>query len=77
MLALLEARASEATVCPSEVARALANSFDERAGWRDLMPLVHAAVDRLAEEGAVALSWKGKALERRAGPYRIGRPPPR
>ena len=29
------------------------------------------AVDRLADEGRVALSWKGEALYKRDGPYRI------
>ncbi len=37
------------------------------------MPLVHAAVDRLVQEERVWLSWKGKPLSTRAGPYRIGR----
>lgn len=66
---LLHTRAPGATVCPSEVARALAADGD----WRAQMPRVHAAVDRLVADGAVALSWKGVALPERAGPYRIGR----
>ncbi|MBB5712833.1 hypothetical protein FHT02_004094 [Sphingomonas xinjiangensis] len=37
------------------------------------MPLVHAAVDRLFEEGHVRLSWQGRPLTGRAGPYRISR----
>jgi len=75
-LALLASRASTATVCPSEVARALANAADPKAAavsWRDLMPVVHAAVDRLVIDGHVRLSWKGQALPTRSGPYRIGR----
>ena len=68
-LALLAARAADATVCPSEVARALAGSND----WRGTMPMVHAAIDRLAAEGLVRLSWKARPLSPRAGPYRIGR----
>ena len=71
-LALLERRAVGATVCPSEVARALAG---DGANWRAAMPAVHAAVDRLAAEGTVRLSWKGVAMEVREGPYRIGRTP--
>ncbi|MBG6118507.1 MULTISPECIES: DUF3253 domain-containing protein [unclassified Sphingobium] len=67
-LALLAGRAPGATVCPSEVARAIAGPD----GWRDEMPTVHAAVDELMGEGLVRLSWKGKALAERAGPYRIG-----
>jgi hypothetical protein len=68
-LMLLASRAVDATVCPSEVARAIAPG----AGWRDAMPTVHSAVDRLVEEGSVRLSWKGNALKSRDGPYRIGR----
>jgi hypothetical protein len=71
-LALLAARAPGATVCPSEVARAVAAGAG-RAGWRGDMPAVHAAVDSLVAEGAVRLSWKGAALPVRDGPYRIGR----
>jgi len=68
-LALLSARATGATVCPSEVARALA-----RGNWRAEMPDVHAAVDQLLAEGRITLSWKGQRLVTRAGPYRIARP---
>ena len=75
VLALLAGRAADATVCPSEVARALAAT----AGgddWRAEMPSVHAAVDALVAEGRVRLSWKGVAMAVRRGPYRIaaGRP---
>ncbi|MBJ6121996.1 DUF3253 domain-containing protein [Sphingomonas mollis] len=75
-LALLAARAPGATICPSEVARALATASEAgttATDWRDAMPIVHAAVDRLVAEGLVRLSWKGDALDTRAGPYRIGR----
>ncbi len=68
-LALLAARTPGATVCPSEVARAIAPG----EAWRAAMPNVHAAVDRLNADGLVRLSWKGKALTQRSGPYRIGR----
>lgn len=44
------------------------------AVWRNAMPEVHAAVDLLVAERLVRLSWKGKVLETRIGPYRIGRP---
>ncbi|MDP1027606.1 DUF3253 domain-containing protein [Sphingomonas sp. KR1UV-12] len=70
-LALLAARAAEASVCPSEVARALTAGHAD--AWRDAMPAVHDAVDRLLAEGAVRLSWKGQPLSVRAGPYRISR----
>ena len=74
-LALLAARSPEATVCPSEVARAIMPKSIGGGGdgWRDAMPVVHAAVDRLLAEGRVRLSWKGRTLKARAGPYRISR----
>ncbi|HVF92997.1 MAG TPA: DUF3253 domain-containing protein [Sphingomonas sp.] len=75
-LALLAARAAEATICPSEVARVLAAAASPAAptaAWREMVPAVHAAVDLLVADGIVRLSWKGRKLEARAGPYRIGR----
>ncbi|WP_267386583.1 DUF3253 domain-containing protein [Sphingomonas sp. GC_Shp_3] len=74
-LALLAARAPEATVCPSEVARAIAAGDTQGAiaTWRDAMPVVHDAVDGLVTDGLVRLSWRGKRLSARAGPYRIAR----
>jgi len=73
-LALLARRASGATVCPSEVARAIAAAAG-KADWRGEMPAVHAAIDRMAAAGLVRLSWKGRALSVRDGPYRIARTP--
>ena len=75
-LHLLATRAQGATICPSEIARTLQPAG--RAGhagedWRVLMPTVHAAVDQLLAEQRIRLSWKGKGLARREGPYRIGR----
>ena len=67
-LALLGARAEDATVCPSEVARALTAATGD---WREAMPVVHAAVDQMVSEGLIGLSWKGQTLATRAGPYRI------
>jgi hypothetical protein len=75
-LALLHARAPDATVCPSEVARASVNAAAIRPDedqWRGVMPAVHSAVDWLVAEGKVQLRWKGKELTKRAGPYRIAR----
>ena len=78
-LALLATRAPKATVCPSEVARVLAAAAclgGLTGDWRSAMPAVHAAVDQLLAERLVRLSWKGKGLTKRAGPYRIGRNAP-
>jgi len=72
ILAMLAGRALDATMCPSEVARALAaGNKAGNAGWRARMPDVHAAVDALIAEGRIALSWKGAPFDRRDGPYRI------
>ena len=65
-LSLLARRGPGATICPSEVARAIASD------WRGAMPAVHAAIDGLVRDGLVRLSWKGKTLATRSGPYRIG-----
>ena len=71
-LELIANRAPDATVCPSEVARALAGSIDGGAAeWRDFMPVVHEAIDTLLRDKQIRLSWKGKTLEGRSGPYRI------
>jgi hypothetical protein len=70
-LALLATRADGATVCPSEVARAVAGDGD----WRGEMAAVHTAVDGLVAQRLVRLSWKGSDMPMRDGPYRIGRPP--
>jgi hypothetical protein len=80
-LALLAKRLPGRTVCPSEVARSLQTDLGSATGkgageeWRALMPLVHAAVDALLDENVVRLSWKGKSLPSRYGPYRIGLAP--
>ena len=77
-LALLAARVPGATICPSEVARALVapGSASEALDWRAAMPAVHAAVDLLVTQGLVRLSWKSKTLPTRSGPYRIARGKP-
>ena len=67
-LSLLARRVPDATICPSEVARAIAPD------WRGAMPAVHAAIDGLVRDRLVRLSWKGQPLATRSGPYRIGRP---
>jgi len=56
-----------ATICPSQIARAIAS----QNGWREEMRAVHSAVDNLLSEGIVSLSWKGQRLHKRNGPYRI------
>ena len=70
IMALLERRAPGATICPSEAARRLAGPDGD---WRAEMADIHAAADRLADTGAIALSWKGAPMQKRRGPYRIAR----
>lgn len=68
---LLARRQIGATICPSEVARALAaqtDPGDSASAWRDEMPLVHVAIDQLAAERRVQLRWKGRQLAARAAP---------
>jgi hypothetical protein len=75
-LTLMATRAPGKTVCPSEVASALAAADPGRQrwiDWRDAMSVVHATVDELSSEGLVEPTWKGKRLPERRGPYRIGR----
>lgn len=71
IVALLEDRAADASICPSEVARALMTN-----GWRKLMPLVRDVAREMAKEGLVAVTQKGQHVatdEVWRGPIRIVR----
>ena len=71
--ALLDARAADATVCPSEVARALVPAGAE--GWRDLMPQVRKVAARLARDGRLRVTRRGAVVDAESGggPIRLGR----
>lgn len=69
--ALLAQRGPGKTLCPSEVARDLAG---EGGDWRGRMDEVHIAVDALLSNHRLVLTWRGRRLARRAGPYRIAPP---
>jgi hypothetical protein len=73
VLTLLAEREPGATICPSEVARKIATdmSANDEADWRTAMPIVHAVVDHLIGQENIRLSWKGRELAARSGPYRI------
>jgi hypothetical protein len=69
ILDLLERRAPEATICPSEAARALGGDD----GFRPFMQLVRAAAAQLAAEGVVDVTQRGRAVAPDAarGPIRL------
>ncbi|MEM6665763.1 MAG: DUF3253 domain-containing protein [Pseudomonadota bacterium] len=74
LLALIAERGAGKTICPSEAARALAGT-DEKA-WRLLMKPIRAEAVRLAKDGAVIITRKGKRVDPDdfRGVYRIGLP---
>jgi hypothetical protein len=69
ILALLDERASGATICPSEVARALSDD------WRPLMDDVRAAAADLVTEGKVEVTQGGSVVDLASarGPVRLRR----
>ncbi len=72
ILAAVAARKPGATICPSEVARALATV------WRPLMPDVRRIAGQLAQEGRIAVTHRGAPVDPAAarGPIRLGRAGP-
>lgn len=74
MRALLAARAADATLCPSEVARAL--SHDD-AIWRSLMPRVREVAIDFARRGEARITQRGITVDPDRlppGPIRIAHP---
>jgi hypothetical protein len=71
---LLALRQSGATICPSEVARALA---PEGGAWRDRMPQVRQVAQALAQQHRLRVTRGGAPVEATApgGPIRLGLPP--
>ncbi|MEF7613051.1 DUF3253 domain-containing protein [Aquincola sp. MAHUQ-54] len=69
---LLAARQAGATICPSEVARAL---VPEGGPWRELMPQVRQVAQRLADDHRLAVTRGGVPVDAtgRGGPIRLGR----
>ena len=74
ILELLGARASSATICPSDAARALRPD-----DWRDLMEPARRAARRLVVAGEVVITQKGSVVDPSTarGPIRIRRAPGR
>ncbi|WP_353506157.1 DUF3253 domain-containing protein [Variovorax jilinensis] len=71
--ALLDARDLAASICPSDVARALAT--DEQA-WRALMPRVRRVAASLARDGLLKVTRGSSVVDATAGggPVRLRRP---
>ena len=69
ILSLLAQRAAGATICPSEVARAMDDD------WRPLMPVVREAAAGLVASGDIEVTQGGEVveLERARGPIRLRR----
>jgi hypothetical protein len=68
--ALLDERKAGATICPSDVARAVGGG-----SWRKLMQPVRDAAARLVERGELVVTQKGKRVDihQARGPVRLGR----
>lgn len=73
ILALLDTRAADVSICPSDVARAVAPD-----DWRPLMQPVRDAAARLAARGRVEVTQQGEVVDvtTARGPVRIRRPRP-
>ena len=71
---LLDSRSPTATVCPSEVARALAPGAE--TAWRALMPEVRRVASGLAAANLLRVTRKGVPVDAMGpgGPIRLGRP---
>ena len=72
ILELLERRDAGKTICPSEVARAVAGS-DERSDWEPLMEVTRAAARRLVKAGQIVITQHGRVVDpdRAEGPIRL------
>jgi hypothetical protein len=73
ILARVSERGTGKTICPSEVACALAEQESE---WRALMPKIRAAAAALVRQGHLIVTQKGQAvdIETATGPVRLGVP---
>ncbi|QSN64696.1 DUF3253 domain-containing protein [Caballeronia sp. M1242] len=75
VLQLLGQRAATSSICPSDVARALAADED---AWRALMPLVRQVASALAHDGRIIVTQGSGTLHPDAishGPIRLRRGP--
>lgn len=75
VLDLLRSRAETASICPSDVARALTNDED---GWRELMPAVRNVAARMAHRQRLKITQGDATLDPDQishGPIRLRRGP--
>jgi len=72
IIELLGQRAADATICPSDAARAVRPD-----DWRDLMQPARDAAQRLVANGSVTITQHGEAVDLATsrGPIRIRRNP--
>lgn len=70
IMTLLDARAEDASICPSEAARAVGGD-----DWRDLMEPARRAARRLVSAGTVQITQRGRVVDPSTakGPIRIRR----
>ncbi|MFD6437020.1 DUF3253 domain-containing protein [Streptomyces venezuelae] len=77
ILELLDRRAPDATICPSDAARAVHDGDDDGDddGWRELMEPARRAARNLVEAGEVEITQGGKRVDpaEARGPIRIRR----
>lgn len=71
IFALLDARRPDATICPSDVARALAPGAS--GAWRALMPPVREVAQRLADARRLTVTRRGVPVDATSpgGPIRL------
>lgn len=74
LLRLVASRGPDKTACPSEAARTIGG--DHPDGWGPLMTPVRKIAVRLANEGRLVITRKGKPVDPNdfRGVYRIGLP---
>jgi hypothetical protein len=74
ILRLINERGPEKTICPSEAAIALSGKRGDE--WGALMPQVRKAAVKLAVEGKLVITRKGKPVDPLdfRGVYRLGQP---
>jgi hypothetical protein len=74
ILSLVAARGLDKTICPSDAARSIGG--DHPDGWGPLMQPIRRVAVRLAKEGRIIITRKGRAVDPDdfRGVYRLGLP---